>query len=122
MVVCMSRRAVWSLLVAMLVVVAACGDDDAAPTGDEVTATGVIMSVQGDLTSVDSFSIRLENGSDLALVPADGLLFEDSSPLSHLSEHQLNGSPVSVTYIAAGDPPYVCTAVGDAEGDGHTEG
>lgn len=110
------RIALPAILVTALVVLAACGADDT--TGDEAVATGVVDSVQGDLTSVDSFSIRLPDGSELALVPAVGLLFEGSSPLSHLSEHRLNGVPVRVTYVDAGDPPYLCTSVGDGDSDG----
>lgn len=82
----------------------------------EVTVTGVVISVDGDLSGTQSFVIRLESGDDLVLVPGDGLLFDEVAPLTHLRDHLVSGNPVEVTYEMPTDGPHTVTAVGDAAG------
>jgi hypothetical protein len=92
-----------------------------ATTTTEATpleATGVVIAVDGNLTGVASFTIRLEDGSDLHLAPVDGLLFDGTSPISHVRDHLVSGAPVSVTYLPTGGPLFPCTAIGDAGGEG----
>lgn len=83
---------------------------------DSVTksVTGVVVAVDGGLAEVDSFSIVLDDGSTLVLTPERGLLFDHASPLSHVRDHMISGTPVLVEFHAAGDD-LVATAVGDAE-------
>ena len=82
----------------------------------EMTVTGVVISVDGTLRATNSFTIRLEDGSDLKLVPIDGLLFDGVSPLSHVRDHLVSGSPVLVTYTNTIEGPFLAIEIGDAGG------
>jgi hypothetical protein len=85
----------------------------------EVTITGVVIAVEGTLAGTDSFTIRLEDGSDVVLVPVDGLLFDGASPLSHVRDHLVSGSPVRVTYQTSAAGPATAIEIGDAGGGEH---
>ncbi len=63
---------------------------------------GVVVEVKGDLSAVESFTIRTEDGEELEFVPRPGTRF-DGGPLSHLSQHLLSGEPVLVRYQAEGE-------------------
>lgn len=93
-----------AIVVALLV-----ADDD--PTG--ATVTGVVIQVEGDLTDVESFEIRLDDRTSRVFVPAPGVLFDGESSLGHLREHIVTGQPVEVRYEMSGQT-YVATSVGDA--------
>lgn len=82
----------------------------------EVTVIGVVISVDGTLGATNSFTIRLEDGSDLTLVPADGLLFDGVSPVSHVRDHLVSGSPVRITYTTPAEGPFLAIEIGDAGG------
>jgi len=86
----------------------------------EVSVIGVVVSVDGTLAGTDSFTVRLEDGSDLTLVPADGLLFDGVSPLSHVRDHLISGSPVQITYRASSEGPVTAIKIGDAGGGEHS--
>jgi hypothetical protein len=75
-----------------------------ACAGDEGRVTGVLIDVDGDLTTVESFEIQ-SGGERLRFVPDDGLdvFGDDGTPLSHLFEHLQTGDPVRVTYQVEGD-------------------
>lgn len=88
----------------------------------EVTVTGVVVSVDGTLSATNSFTIRLEDGSDFTLVPIDGLLFDGVSPLSHVRDHLVSGSPVLVTYTNSIEGPFLAIEIGDAGGGEHGYG
>jgi hypothetical protein len=93
---------------------------DLAPI--EVTVTGVVVSVDGTLSATNSFTIRLEDGSDLTLVPIDGLLFGGVSPLSHVRDHLVSGSPVLVTYTSSFEGSFLAIEIGDAGGGENSHG
>jgi hypothetical protein len=60
-----------------------------------LTALGIVTAVDGDLTSVRSFTV-LDRGELLTFVPApDG---EHAFPLPHLTEHLRDGDPVRVEW------------------------
>ena len=85
----------------------------------EVTVIGVVVSVEGTLAGTDSLTLRLEDGSDLTLVPVEGLLFDGVSPLSHVRDHLVSGSPVQVTYRTSAAGPVTAIEIGDAGGGEH---
>ena len=78
-----------------------------------------MIAVEGNLTGIDSFVIRLPDGSDLTLVPTDDLLFDDVGPLSHVRDHMVSGNPIYVTYLASSEGQPIVHAIGDATGDTH---
>lgn len=87
----------------------------------EVTVIGVVISVEGTLAGTDSFTIRLEDGSDLTLMPVEGLLFDGVSPLSHVRDHLVSGSPVQVSYRTSVEGPVTAIEIGDAGGGEHSD-
>ncbi len=87
----------------------------------EVSVIGVVVSVDGTLAGTNSLTIRLEDGSDLTLVPADGLLFDGVSPLSHVRDHLVSGSPVQITYRTSAEGPVTAIEIGDAGGGEHSD-
>jgi hypothetical protein len=90
-----------------------------APIPIEETVTGVVIAVEGNLTGIDSFVIRLPDGSDLALVPTNDLLFDGVGPLSHVRDHLVSGNPIYVTYLTSSEGQPIVHAIGDASGDTH---
>ena len=85
----------------------------------EVTVTGVVIAVEGGLGGIDSFVVRLEDGSDLTLVPVEGLLFDGVGPISHVRDHMISGNPVEVTYETSAVESATAIAIGDAGGGSH---
>lgn len=67
-----------------------------ACSGQE-TVRGVVVDVQGDLQTVERFTLLTEEGEQLEFVPGTGLRF-DGGPLSHLRQHMVSGEPVRVRY------------------------
>jgi hypothetical protein len=64
-----------------------CGADDRG------TIEGLVVDVQGDLTSVTEFTVLTDNGQ-MRFIPAqDG---DFAFPLPHLREHIISGVPVVV--------------------------
>jgi len=90
-----------------------------APIPIEETVTGVVIAVEGNLTGIDSFVIRLPDGSDLTLIPTDDLLFDGVGPLSHVRDHLVSGNPIYVTYLTSSEGQPIVHAIGDAAGDTH---
>ena len=97
------------LVAAAALVTAACSGG-----GDAPTVTGVVIDVIGDLTSVESFTLRLDGGLDRTFEPDQGVLFDDSAPLSHLGDHLLSGEPVVVRYRTRDDGTLIALEVRDA--------
>ena len=87
----MKSRAFAAVVAAALALGACSGTDD-------TTATGVVVDVVGDLTTVESFTLRLPDGTDSTFVPAAGVLFHGTGNLSHLRDHLRSGEPVEVRY------------------------
>lgn len=86
------RRLVGMLVFLGLVAVAAC----AAPDPTTGVAIGIVVEVDGDLTSVDAFTISTDEGERMTFVPApDG---DFAFPLPHLQDHVRSGVPVAVAW------------------------
>jgi len=90
----------------LLTVVLACG-------GGSDSVRGVVVEVEGGLADVTGFLIRLPNGSDLRLEPAEGLLFGGDAPLSHIRDHLRSGEPVEVEFELLDDGTAVAYSVTD---------
>ena len=95
------------LFVSILIAVAACSGGD----GDSVR--GVVIDVQGDITTVDSFTLRLPDGTDRVFEPADGVLFHGSAPIGHIRDHLRNGEPIDVRFRVLDDGTSIAFAVSD---------
>jgi len=64
------------------------------------TMVGIVVAVDGDLTTVTSFTILVE-GDHVVFTPvAEG---EYAFPLPHLREHLRDGTPVRVGWERRGD-------------------
>ncbi len=74
---------------------------------------GVVTAVDGNLEGVDSFTIRVTDGSDVTFVPDDDARF-DNGPFSHIRDHLASGFPVRVDYVVADDGSYLALGAGDA--------
>lgn len=100
----MRRRAVSLLMIAFLGL-QACGDpsdggsssDDGGGSAGVATATGVVIAVDGDLSTVDLFTIRAPDGSDTTFTVRDDARF-DGGPMGHIRDHLRSGAPVTVEY------------------------
>lgn len=78
---------------------------------------GVVLEVEGDLTSVSSFLLRTDGGEVLTVIPAEDGDFE--FPISHLSDHRSTLAPIIVELDRSVDPP-LALAIRDAdESDQH---
>lgn len=100
----------------LALIAAGCGD-----AGERREAVrGVVLEVDGDLTSVESFVIRTDDGDVLEVIPApDG---DFRFPLPHLHDHARTLEPVLVELDRSVDPP-LATAIRDADNpDRHTGG
>ena len=78
-----------ALFLAVLTLATGCGSN----LQQEV---GIVIAVHGDLTSVESFTVRTDDGRDLVLVPATNGDFD--FPVSHLRDHLVSLEPVEVVY------------------------
>ena len=75
----------------------------AACSGGDQRVTGVIVGVDGDLTTVRSFQMLTTGGERLEFVPGPDLAaFPDGTPLTHLSGHLQTGAPIRVAYRVEG--------------------
>ena len=73
-------------MAALAILVVAC-----TPTSG--TAKGIVVSVDGDLTTVESFTVLVE-GDELTYYPVeDG---DYAYPLPHLRDHQRTGQPILI--------------------------
>ena len=78
-----------------------------------VSVEGIVLELEGDLTSVQSFVVMAPDGERYTFIPAEGLTFH-GGPLSHLRDHLTSGDTVFVVYERAGDGSLVAVEVGDA--------
>ncbi len=92
----------------LVMILASCGGQaDSDP--DEVR--GIVVEVEGDLTSVEWFVLRTDDGETLRVVPApDG---DFRFPLPHLHDHLRTSEPLIVSLDRSSDPP-VAIAIRDA--------
>ena len=73
---------------------------------------GVVIEVDGTLTSVASFVLRTDGGELITIVPAeDG---DYAFPLPHLNDHRTSLSPIAVVLDRSVDPP-VARSIRDAD-------
>lgn len=91
------------------VLVAACGG-----SVEQDTATGVVIDLEGDITTVSSFVLRLPDGSDRTVTPAPGVTFHGDAAIGHLRDHLRSGAPVRIEYEVLDDGSWVASAVEDA--------
>ena len=92
----------------LVAAVAGCGDSDPGPE----TVRGVVLEIEGDLTSVESFVIRTDSGDLLEVAPApDG---DFRFPLPHLHDHRRTSAPILVELDRTVDPPRAI-AIQDAD-------
>lgn len=106
-----------------LTLAAACGESEAdrgGSGGGRETVRGVVLEVEGGLTSVDSFVLRTDEGEVLEVIPApDG---DFRFPLPHLHDHLRTSEPILVELDRSTDPPRAA-AIQDAESPArHTGG
>jgi hypothetical protein len=99
--------AVAALSLVVWLVVAAAGVDDAADVvaargASPGAAEGIVVDVVGDITSVESFTVRSADGTSRSFVPDDGLLFGHGGSIGHLRSHLTSGEPVRVRYTERG--------------------
>jgi hypothetical protein len=102
----MLRRAAGLAAVLLVLIVAACG-------AANPTIRGIVVDVEGDLVDVERFTMVTEDGERLELEPAPDVRFHDGAPLSHLTEHLRNGSPIDVTYRVLDDGTLAALRVED---------
>jgi hypothetical protein len=76
-----------------LFLVAACSQNSG-------TVQGVVTAVDGDLSSVETFTLLVE-GDSMTFVPASDGDFE--YPLTHLRDHLRDGTPIRVSWERDGD-------------------
>jgi hypothetical protein len=78
-----------------------------------LSVVGVVIVVDGNLTGINSFTIRLDDGTDRAFIPEPDALF-DTGPFSHIRDHLASGTPIRVDYLAFEDGSNVAIGAGDA--------
>lgn len=99
-----ARAAALTLVAASAV--AACGGGGSA-------VTGVVVDVEGDITTVERFVLRLADGTDQEIAPAPGVTFHDGAAIGHLRDHLRTGEPVVVMYEVLDDGTWVALRVDD---------
>lgn len=100
----MSRRVIGGIA-AIVLTLGACGSS--APTIE-----GLVVAVDGDLTTVQTFDVRIGSGEVLRFQPDPVGRFE--FPLPHLSNHMASLDPVRVTYRTEGGETLIAIGVSDA--------
>lgn len=76
---------------------------------------GIVISVDGGLSGIESFVLQSDDGRRLEFVPAPGVTtFVHGSPLSHLTSHMQSGALVAVTYEEDSRGRLVAVEVDDA--------
>jgi hypothetical protein len=80
------------------------------------TVTGIVVEVDGDLTTVSRFVLVFPDGTRREFVPDSGILFHDRAPISHLRDHLRSGEPVGVVFETLDDGSLVAVEVFDPTG------
>ena len=101
-------------LTALLIVVGAA----ACSSASDGSVEGLVIDLDGDLSSVASFTLRLADGTDRVFEAVPGILFHDRAPLSHLRDHLVSGEPVRVRFRTLDDGTLVAFEVDDAAATG----
>ena len=101
-------RTTAAAVLGLALAITACG----TPGEGRETVRGVVLEVNGDLKSVESFVLRSDDGDVLDVLPApDG---DFRFPLPHLHDHRRTLEPVIVELDRSVDPP-LATAIRDAD-------
>ena len=101
----MARRLALACI-AVFLVAAACGSSREA-------VTGVVVEVDGTITSVSRFVVVAEDGERFVFVPASGISFHGGAPIGHLQEHLRSGAAVVVRFEQLDDGTLVAVEVID---------
>ena len=101
-------RVAGAAVLGLVLIVASCGDT--SEHREEVR--GIVLEVEGNLASVESFLLRTDDGELLRVVPAPGGDFR--FPLPHLHDHLRTSEPLLVELDRSYDPPRA-TAIRDAD-------
>ncbi|NND03164.1 MAG: hypothetical protein HKN91_10290 [Acidimicrobiia bacterium] len=99
------RRGFLGLLI-VLVGSVACSDG-------RQTARGIVIEVEGGITEVEGFLLRLPDGQTIRLSPADGVLFHDNAPIGHIRDHLRTGETVEVEFEVLDDGSAVAYEIRD---------
>lgn len=100
------RRPAAAALLLLAILLSGCGSTDQA-------VVGVVVGVSGDITTVEEFVLRLEDGADQVFVPAPGITFHDGAAIGHLRDHLRSGQTISVEYEVLDDGTWVALTVDD---------
>jgi hypothetical protein len=73
---------------------------------------GVVIDIDGDLTTTHSFTILLDSGDEVILYPTAEATFHDG-PMSHIRDHILSGVPVNIDYVILADGTYAAVRTSD---------
>jgi hypothetical protein len=73
---------------------------------------GVVVDIDGDLTTTHSFTILLDTGDEVILYPTAEATFH-SGPMGHIRDHILSGVPVNVDYVILADGTYAAVKASD---------
>jgi hypothetical protein len=111
---CRSFRLVLVVGLATLVATACAGDDSAS----EVSVSGVVTEVTGDLSVVSSFVVLDGDGDSHLFYPEQGLLFL-GGPLAHLRDHVLSGERVTVIFEETSDGRLIAVLVEHQDDEDH---
>jgi hypothetical protein len=109
---CRLKTLIVALSIGATFLLAACSAGDTA-AAEALSAVGVVIAVDGSLSGIDSFTIRVDDGTDVTFVPEDGALF-DSGPFSHIRDHLTSGTPIRVDYVMLDDGSSLALSAGDA--------
>lgn len=77
-----------------------------------VTVEGIVVAVDGDLTTVHSFEVLTTSGDRILLEPDP--LGDFAFPLPHVGNHMRSLDPVRVTYRTDDDGTMIAMSIEDA--------
>lgn len=100
---CRLKTPLVTLLIGTAFLLAACSESAGDTASAEVlSVVGVVIAVDGNLSGIDWFTIRVDDGTDLTFAPDDHALF-DNGPFSHIRDHLTSGTPIRVDYVMLDD-------------------
>ena len=76
--------------------------------------TGVVVEVDGDITTVDSFVVVDESGRRAVFTPSASMTFHGGAPIGHLQDHLRSGERVRVVFESTADGRLIAISVSDA--------
>jgi len=100
-------------LLAMAVLVAACGADGPDTSG-ALRAEGLVVDVQGTISEVKTFDLLDTNGERMTFTPEDGALERSGFSPAHVREHMALAQRIAVRYEVR-DGTNVLVGIDDAD-------